>query len=152
MLVAATAVFAMTTAPVIAQETVDVEITIETIVEFTVNNVGPLTFTFDQYSDFGVAQDLGDVDYDLSVNQGWQVEAIILDGTQNGQTADDWDDDAWTLTVNAVEINETTEVVIDSGGAAVHREGSLWAVQLTIPWPESNSTPDCTIQMTASEV
>ena len=133
-------------------ETCDVEITISTIVEFTVNNVTALTFTYDQYSDFGVNQDLGDVDYDLSVNQGWQVTGKILDGTQNGQTAADWNAAAWTLSTNAVTINETAAVVIDSGGAAVHRVGSLWEVLLNIPWPESNSTPDCTIELTASAV
>jgi hypothetical protein len=146
------AVFLLLAAPAMAQETVDVEITINTIVEFTVNNVAALTFTYDQYSDFGVAQDLGDVDYDLNVNQAWQVEGIILDSTQNGQVADDWDDSSWTLSVNAVTIDESSAVVIDSGGAAVHRVGSVWEVLLTIPWPESNSTPDCTIELTASEV
>jgi hypothetical protein len=144
--------FLLIAAPVMAQEEVDVEITILTIVEFTANNVAPLTFTYDQYSDFGVAQDLGDVDYDLNVNQAWEVEAIILDGTQNGQAAADWDDTNWTLSVNAVEIDESLAVVIDSGVVAVDRAGALWQVLLTIPWPESNSTPDCTIEMTASEV
>jgi len=143
-------IFIALAAPAMA-ETVDVEITISTIVEFTVNNVTALTFTYDQYSDFGAAQDIGDVDYDLSVNQAWQVTGKILDGTQNGQTAADWNA-AWTLSTNAVTINETAAVVVDSGGAAVHREGSLWEVLLTIPWPESNSTPDCTIELTASAV
>lgn len=145
-------VFLFLAAPVMAAETVDVEITILTIVEFTVNNAGPLTFTYDEYADFGVAQDLGDVDYDLYVNQAWQIEGLILDGTQNGQTAADWDDSNWTLSVNAVTIDESAAVIIDSGGAAVARTGSLWEVLLTIPWPESNSTPDCTIEMTASSV
>jgi hypothetical protein len=144
-------IFIALATPAMAEQ-VDVEITIQTIVEFTVNNVAALTFTYDQYSDFGVAQDLGDVDYDLSVNQAWQVVGQILDGTQNGQTAADWNVAAWTLSVNAVTINEASTTVVDSGGAAVHREGSLWEVLLTIPWPESNSTPDCTIELTASAV
>jgi len=138
--------------PAAMAETVDVEITIQTIVEFTVNNAGALTFTYDQYSDFGVANDIGDVDYDLYVNQAWEVEGLILDGTQSGQTADDWDVASWTLSVNAVTINESSDVVIDSGGAAVARTGSVWEVLLTIPWSESASTPDCTIQLTASSV
>ncbi len=146
------AAFLLLAVPAMAQETVDVEITIQTIVEFTANNAGPLTFTYDQYSDFGVAQDIGDVDYTLSVNQAWQVVAIILDGTQNGQTAADWNGVGWTLSVNAVTLDEVAADVIDSGGAAVHRVNSMWQVLLTIPWPESNSTPDCTIEMTASEV
>jgi len=145
-------IFIALAAPAMAAEEVDVEITINTIVEFTVNNVAALTFTYDQYSDFGADQDLGDVDYDLSVNQAWQVVGQILDGTQNGQTAADWDVAAWTLSVNAVTINEAGTTVVDSGGAAVHRVGSLWEVLLNIPWPESNSTPDCTIELTASAV
>src|SRR3990172_3412326 len=128
--------------PAFAAEQVDVEITINQIVEFTVNNVGAFTFTYDQYADFGVAQDLGDVDYDLYVNQAWQIDGQILDGVQNGQTAADWDDVNWTLSVNAVTIDEAGTTIIDSGGAAVARTGSLWQVLLTIPWPESNSTPD----------
>jgi len=146
------AAFLLLAAPVMAQEEVDVEITIQTIVEFTANNLAALTFTYDQYSDFGVAQDIGDVDYDLSVNQAWQVVGIILDGTQNGQTAADWDGVGWTLSVNAVTLDEVAADVIDSGVAAVDRFGSVWEVLLTIPWPESNSTPDCTIEMTASAV
>lgn len=144
-------VFLLLASPAFAEE-VDVEITIQSIVEFTVNNAVALTFTYDEYSDFGVAQDIGDVDYDLSVNQGWQVEGLILDGTQNGQTAADWDAATWTLSVNAVTIDETAAVIIDSGGAAVHRDDSVWEVLLTIPWSESASTPDCTIELTASAV
>lgn len=145
-------VFILLATPAMAAEELDVEITIQTIVEFTVNNAGPLTFTYDEYSDFDVANDIGDVDYDLYVNQAWQVTGKILDGTQSSQTADDWDDGTWTLSVNAVTINETSAVNIDSGGAAVERTGSVWEVLLTIPWPESASTPDCTIEMTASSV
>jgi len=144
--------FMLFAAPAWAQETVDVEITIDTILVFTVNNVGPLTYTYNAYSQFGVAQDIGDVDYDLTCNQGWQVVGLILDGTQNGQTAADWDDASWTLSVNAITIDETAADVVDSGGSAVYRVGSVWQVLLTIPWPESNSTPDCTIQLTASAV
>ncbi len=145
-------VFLFLATPAMAAELLDVEITIQTIVEFTVNNAGPLTFTYDEYVDFGVANDIGDVDYNLYVNQAWQVEGIILDGVQNGQTAADWDAATWTLSVNAVTIDESAAVVIDSGGAAVARTGSVWEVLLTIPWPESASTPDCTIEMTASSV
>ncbi|MCK4720182.1 hypothetical protein KAU08_05965 [bacterium] len=145
-------VFLFLATPAMAVETLDVEITIQAIVEFTVNNAGALTFTYDEYADFGVANDIGDVDYDLYVNQAWQVTGKILDGVQNAQTADDWDVAAWTLSVNAVTINETTAVNVDSGGAAVARTGSVWEVLLTIPWPESASTPDCTIEMTASSV
>ena len=129
-----------------------VEITINAIAEFVVNNAGDLTFTFDEYADFGSANDIGDVDYDLNVNAAWQVEGLILDGTQNAQTADDWDDSAWTLSVNAVTIDESTPVNVDSGGGAVARSGSVWEVLLTIPWPESASTVDCSIQLTATAV
>jgi len=134
------------------EQTLDVEITIDQILTFTVNNVTALTFTYDDYADFGVANDIGDVDYDLTCNQGWKVEGLILDGTQSSQTADDWDATTWTLSVNAVEIDETTAVTIDNDASAVNRTGSLWEVLLTIPWPESAQTPDCTIQMTASAV
>lgn len=144
--------FLMLTMPAQAQETVDVEITIDTILVFTVNNTVALTFTYNAYSQFGVDQDIGDVDYDLTCNQGWEVEGLILDGTQNGQTADDWDDTNWTLSVNSVTIDETTAAVVDSDGSAVHRTGSVWQVDLNIPWPESNASPDCTIQLTASTV
>ena len=144
--------FLLLAVPAQAQETVDVEITISTILVFTVNNAGPLTYTYNAYALFGVAQDIGDVDYDLTCNQGWQVDGIILDSTQNGQTADDWDDSSWTLSVNAVTIDESAGTTVDSDGSAVHRTGSVWEVLLTIPWPESNQTPDCTIQLTASAV
>ena len=136
--------------PAMAQEEVDVELTISQILVFTENNVGPLTCLLDAYSEFGVATDIGDVDYDLTTNQAWQVDAIILDGTQNGQAADDWDVVNWTLSVNAVTLNEATDSTIDSGGAAVNRVGSVWQVLLTVPWPESQATPDCTLSMTAS--
>ena len=96
--------FLLLASPAMAQEEVDVEITIQTILVFVVNNAAPFTFTYDDYADFGAAQDLGDVDYDLDCNQGWQVEGQILDGTQNGQTADDWDDATWTLSVNGLSL------------------------------------------------
>ncbi|HEX9744220.1 MAG TPA: hypothetical protein VGB30_02230 [bacterium] len=143
--------FLLIALPVRAEQ-VDVQVTFNTIVEFTVNNGGPFTFTYDEYADFGAAQDLGDVDYDLYVNQAWQVDGQILDGTQNGQTAADWDDAGWTLSVNGVTIDEASTTTVDSGGAAVERTGSLWEVLLTVPWPESNSTADCTIELTASAV
>jgi len=143
--------FFLLASPAFAEQ-VDVEITIQTITEFTINNAGPLTFTYDEYADFDVANDIGDVDYDLYVNQAWQIDGQILDGVQNGQTAADWDDATWTLSVNAVTINEAGTVTVDSGGAAVARTGSVWEVLLTIPWSEPASTPDCTIELTASAV
>jgi hypothetical protein len=145
-------VFLLLATPAYAAEQVDVNITIQTILVFVANNAGPLTFTYDAYADFGTPNDIGDIDYDLTVNQGWQVEGQILDGVQNAQTAADWDDATWTLKVNGVTIDESAPVVIDSGVAAVHDIGSVWEVLLTIPWPESVSTPDCTIEMTASAV
>ena len=116
------------------------------------NNATPLTCTLDAYSEFGVATDIGDVDYDLTANQAWQVDGIILDGTQNGQTAADWDVGSWTLSVNAVTLNESTDTTVDSDTVAAHDIGSVWEVLLTVPWPESAATPDCTISLTASLV
>jgi hypothetical protein len=116
---------------------------------FVVNNATPLTFTFDQYSDFGVVQDLGDVNYDLISNVGWVVRAKILDTTGGGQTADDWNDASWTLSVNGAALNESTTVVIDTDTNPVNRSGALWEVLLTIPWSEGPSTPDCQIELTA---
>jgi len=148
------AIFLLVAAPASADvvQTLDVNITVETILTFTINNGAPLTFTFDEYTDFDVANDIGDVDYDLTCNQGWKVDGIILDGTQNGQVADDWDAATWTLSVNAVTIDETAAVTVDSDASAVYRDDSVWEVLLTIPWPESVSTPDCTIQLTAAAV
>ncbi len=133
-------------------ETLDVNITINTILVFTINNAGPLTFTYDEYTDFGVANDIGDVDYDLTCNQGWQVQGLILDGTQSGQAAADWDDSGWTLSVNAVTIDESTPATVDSDTVACFRDDQVWEVLLNIPWSESVSTPDCTIQLTAADV
>lgn len=119
---------------------------------FAINNAGPLTFTYDQYSDFGSAQDIGDVNYDLTSNTAWEVTCLILDDTTSGQTADNWDDSTWTLSVNAVAVNETLPVVIDSDGNPVLRTGELWEVLLTIPWSEGPSNPDCVLEITASTV
>ncbi len=116
---------------------------------FTVNNVGPLSFTFDQYSDFGVAQDIGDVNYDLISNVGWVVRAQIADDTGGGQTADDWDDTNWTLSVNGAVVDESVATVIDTDPNPVNRDDALWQVLLTIPWPQSASSPDCQIVLTA---
>ncbi|MCK4720183.1 hypothetical protein KAU08_05970 [bacterium] len=119
---------------------------------FIVNNTEPLTFTFDEYSDFGVAQDIGDVNYDLVSNVGWEVTGKILDGVAGGQTVDDWDDTNWTLSVNGVAIDETVFNVIDTDPNPVNRTGALWEVLLTIPWPEAASTADCQIELTASTI
>ena len=119
---------------------------------FDINNAAPLSFTYDQYSDFGVAQDLGDIDYDLIANAAWEVTAIILDDTTGGQTSDDWDDLNWTLTVNGATIDESTSNVIDSDSNPIFLFGGLWEVLLTIPWPESSKTADCIIELTASTI
>ena len=119
---------------------------------FVVNNTSPLTFTYDQYSDFGVAQDLGDVNYDLISNVAWQVWGQILDGTGGGQTADDWDGGNWTLSVNGVAVNETSPEIIDSDTNPVNRDDALWDVLVSIPWPESVGTADCQIELTAETV
>lgn len=116
---------------------------------FVVNNTEALTFTFDEYSDFGVAQDIGDVDYDLVSNTGWEVTAQIRDWGFD-QTWFDWDDANWTLSVNGAVIDEGTPVVIDTDPNPVERYGALWEVLLTIPWPEAANTADCWIEMTAS--
>jgi hypothetical protein len=136
--------------PAWASDTTEIPLFVLSISIFQVNNPAPLAFSFDSYDDFGVGQDIGDIDYDLQSNSGWQVDAIILDGVQNGQTANDWDDTSWTLAVNGVEIDELSTTTIDSDPAPVDRTNALWHVALTIPWPESASTPDCTIEMTAS--
>jgi len=119
---------------------------------FVVNNTSSLTFTFDQYSDFGVSHDLGDVNYDLISNVAWQVWGQILDGTGGGQTADDWDDSSWTLSVNGVAVNETSPEIIDSDPNPVNRDDALWEVLVSIPWPESVGTADCQIELTAETV
>jgi hypothetical protein len=119
---------------------------------FLVNNSEPLSFTYDEYSDFGVAQDIGDVNYDLVSNVGWEVTAKILDGATGGQTVDDWDDTNWTLSVNGVAIDETVFNVIDTDPNPVNRTGALWEVLLTIPWPEAAGTADCQIELTASTI
>jgi hypothetical protein len=138
------------TSPLHADDSVRIPMYVKEIIVFQVNNISPLTYTYNSYDDFGVAQDIGDIDYDLEANSGWQVDAIILDGVQNGQTSDNWDDSVWTLTVNGVAIDESTGTIIDSDPSPVNRAHARWHVFLTIPWPQSPSTPDCTIEMTAS--
>ncbi len=112
---------------------------------FVVNNTVPLTFTYDEASDFGVARDLGDIDYDLVSNTGWEVSATIND------IDSDWDDVNWTLSVNGTVI-DISGVVIDTDPNPVERYGALWEVLLIIPWPESISNPECEIIMTATEL
>lgn len=129
-----------------------VALSITEIQIFVVNNVGPLTFTYSSYSDYGTPQNIGDISYDLQANSAWQVEGRIFDNEAGGQIANDWDDGNWTLTVNGYTIDESTDTVIDSGGGPVARDDALWEVQLTIPWPESTSSPDCQIQLTASSI
>ena len=119
---------------------------------FIVNNAAPLTFTYDQHSDFSVSQDIGDINYDLTSNIAWKVTAIITDTTTGGQVADNWDDAGWTLSVNGVTLNESTNTIIDSDGAAIDVTGATWEVLLDIPWPESVSNPDCAIILTAETI
>ena len=144
--------FLLLAAPALATGEVDVEITILPIVEFTVNHGTLIIYTYDRSSVFDVPQDLGNVEYDLYVNQGWQIEGIILDDSENDQTADDWDAVTWILSINDVIINETEHGMIDSGDSAVARTGNVWKVLLTIPRSEGSSTSDCTIELTASGV
>jgi len=145
------AIFLLLAVPAGAEEQGGFAFSVTEIQVFTVNNAAPLTYAYSSYSDFGTPQDLGDINYDLQANSGWQVEAIILDGTQSGQAADNWDDGNWTLSVNGVAINETFGVVIDTDPNPVNRTGATWPVLLNIPWPESASNPDCTVQLTASD-
>ena len=142
--------FLLPAMPLRAEDRVQIPLHVKSITIFVIHNAVPLTFIFDQYSDFGVALDIGDIDYDLQSNSGWQVEAAILDGVQSGQTADDWDASTWTLAVNGVAINEASNTIIDSDSVPVDRTHAKWQVLLTIPWPESVANPDCTIQLTAS--
>jgi len=142
-------IFIALATPALAEEA-DVEITINSIVEFTVNTVAALTFTYDQYSDFGVPQDLGDINYDLISNVAWKVVGKILDGPGGGQTPNDWDGTNWTLKANGVTLNESTNKTIDSGSGPIIRDNAVWEVLLTIPWPKSVGTADCRIAMTAS--
>ena len=130
--------------PVNAQnaQTVDVELTITKILEFEVDPIS-LTYALDAWSQSDVETNIGAIEYTLSANQPWQIDAIVLDDD------DDWDEN-WTLTVNGETINETTSVTIDSLGTAVHRVDALWEVYLTVPWSGTSTTPDCTIQLIAS--
>jgi hypothetical protein len=117
---------------------------------FTVNNIGPLTFTYDQFFDFGVSQDIGDINYDLVSNTGWEVKAMILDASGDGQTPDDWDDENWMLFVNGFLLDEGGTSVIDMDLSPVNRDDAVWEVLLSIPWPVGPSTADCQIELTAS--
>ncbi len=150
-IIISTFIFLLLTLPAHADDvqTFEVDLTVGIISVYTINNGAPLTFTFDEYVDFGVANDIGDINYDLTVNAGWLINGIILDGTQGGQTADDWDSINWTLTVNGVTIDEAGSTTIDSDGSPVFRDDALWPVTLNIPWSENAQTPDCTIELTA---
>ena len=145
-------VFLCMAVPALADVDSGLALSVTEIQIFTVNNVAPLTFTYSSYSDYDTPQDIGDVNYDLQANAGWQVECRIFDNESGGQNSNDWDDGSWTLTVNGIAINETTDTVIDSGGGPVARDDALWEVLMTIPWPESTSSPDCRIQLTASSI
>lgn len=140
-------------APAMAGDThtVDVELTINPFIDFITNNAGPLTCTIDAFAEYDAATDIGDVDYDLTTNHDWQVTGLILDGVQGGQTAADWNA-AWTLSVNAVTLDEVGADIVDTGSAGDNDAGALWEVLLTVPWPEAEKTPDCTIELTVSMV
>jgi hypothetical protein len=125
-------------------DSVDVNLTITAILEFSVNNATPLTCTIDAYSEFDVPIPIGDVNYTLYANEPWEVDGLILDGDA------DWDDVAWTLKVNSVTIDETLGVLVDSGLAGTELPNANWPVVLTVPWPESAAAPECTIQLTAT--
>jgi hypothetical protein len=131
-------------------DSVDVTLEITDILEFSVNNAGPLTCLIDAYSKFGDPIPIGDVNYTLYANEDWEVDGIILDGAQNGQTAADWEDATWTLSVNGVTIDEGAGVLVDTGLAGDELPNDVWPVLLTVPWFEHASTPDCTIQLTAT--
>ena len=125
-------------------DSVDVNLTITEILEFSVNNASPLTCTLDAYSEFDVPLPIGDVNYTLYANEDWQVEGLILDGDA------DWETPAWTLSVNGVTIDEDLGVPVDTGLAGDELPNANWPVVLTVPWPESAATPECTIELTAS--
>jgi len=147
-------VFLLSAAPAVASpsEGTALGIILGPVQLFIVNNVGPLSFTFDQYSDFGVVQDIGDVNYDLISNVGWVVRAQISDGSAGGQTADDWDDTNWSLSVNGAVVDESVVTAIDGDPNPVNRDDALWQVLLTVPWPQSASNPDCQIVLTAETI
>ena len=125
-------------------DSVDVNLQITDILEFSVNNAGPLTCLIDAYSKFGDPIPIGDVNYTLYANEDWQVDGILLDADA------DWDDATWTLSVNGVTLDESAGVPVDTGLAGDELPNDVWPVLLTVPWFEHASTPDCTIQLTAS--
>ena len=135
-------------------DTVTVVVTVNDLFFFEINSPTGFTITYDAYGDFGVAQDLGDIDYDLHCNDddGWTVTGKILDGTQDGQEAGDWDDTNWTLSVDGDALNETTATTFDGDTGPEYTNGGLWEVLLTIPWPEPADTYDCTIECTATNL
>lgn len=145
--------FLLHAAPAVADATqsVDVKITIETIFRSEINNGAAINLTWNEFNDFDITQDIGDVTYDLSSNRVLQFDALILDGPQGGQTADNWGAATWLLSVNDVTVNESSGTTVDSYGPGVIRDDNFWEVLLKIPGVESVST-DCTIQITVSVV
>ncbi len=148
------ALFLLHAAPAVADATqgVDVKITIETIIRSEVNNGAAINLMWNEFDDFDIVQDIGDVNYDLNSNRVLQFDALILDGPQDGQTADDWGMAPWLLSVNDVAINESSGTTVDSFGPDVIRDDNFWKVLLSIPGEESVSNPDCTILITVSVI
>jgi len=136
-----------------AAKDVDVTITIQAIAELVVNNVGDLTFIYDEYADFDVTNDIGDVDYDLITNSAWEITGRLRD-EGGDQTPFNWNSDSWTLTVNGVVIDESANTVIDTESSPTERNDALWLVTLNIPWDQqgNHSSPDCKIILTASAI
>lgn len=146
--------FLLLAAPAVADATqaVNVKITIETIIRSEVNNGAAINLMWNEFNDFDIARDIGDVNYDLYSNRVLQFDALILDGPQDGQTADNWGAAAWVLSINDVTINESSYTTVDCIGPGVIRDDNFWEVLLKNPGVESVSNPDCTILITVSVI
>ena len=127
-------------------DSIDIEVTIDSILTFTINPAGPLTLTLSSVWASSDWHDLSsDIDVDVACNEAWDLDLQITDGDN------DWgglwdvrlDDGTWVQ-----DETDGSQSLFDEHAAGTFDE--TWNVEVQIPWPTGPGTYDCTLAFTCS--
>jgi len=126
---------------------VDVQLTINDIMDFDITNTSAITLTLSEVWTTGWQGFDSDVAWSMECNEDWDCSVDIDDGT-----TEDWDN-SWLLRIggsSGTEFDEDDGTVLFLEECETHSGTGSWDLEIYLTWPTGPVSGACTLDFTAS--